>query len=115
MNAEERMFLQERDYINNNFVLKRVGKDFCIFLEDKMYMKMENCNNVSADFIVEVYKSEKELILDDGIDFDREPYVINMEEYVDEWIREGLWDWRKEVKEYKGCLDLLMIIGKKED
>lgn len=112
---EKEMFLMERDYIDKNFVLKRSGKDFLIFLGDKIYVRMENCKNVSKEFIVEVYKSEKELILDDGIDFDRESYVINMEEYVDEWIREGLWDWRKEVKEYKGCLDLLMMVEKEDN
>lgn len=112
---EEELFLMERDYINKNFVLVRDGDDFCILFEDKVYTKMVNCKDVSEDFIKYYYESLKEIVLDDGIQiFDSEPDVVNMRELVDEWIREELWDWRKEVKEYKGHDGLLMALSVEE-
>lgn len=112
---EEELFLMERNYIDKNFVLVRDGEDFCILFEDKVYTKMTNCKDVSEDFIKYYYESLKEIVLDDGIQiFDSEPDVEDMRELVDEWVREELWDWRKEVKEYKGHDDLLMALNVEE-
>lgn len=109
---EEELFLMERDYIDKNFVLVRDGDDFCILLGDKVYTKMVNCKDVSEDFIKYYYDGAKEIVLDDGIDdFDGEPDVEDMRALVDEWVREELWDWRKEVKEYKGHEGLLMALS----
>lgn len=112
---EEELFLIERNYIDKNFVLVRDGEDFCILFGDKVYTKMVNCKDVSEDFIKYYYESLKEIVLDDGIQiFDSEPDVEDMRELVDEWVREELWDWRKEVKEYKGHEDLLMALSVEE-
>ena len=112
---EEELFLMERNYIDKNFVLVRDGEDFCILFGDKVYTKMVNCKDVSEDFIKYYYESLKEIVLDDGIQiFDSEPDVEDMRKLVDEWVREELWDWRKEVKEYKGHDDLLMALSVKE-
>jgi Xaa-Pro aminopeptidase len=71
---------------------------------------------IELDFVpVSYYESLKEIVLDDGIQiFDSEPDVEDMRELVDEWVREELWDWPKEVKEYKGHDDLLMALSVKE-
>ena len=113
---EEEMFFMLNDYIDKNFILVRRGDDFCIFFGDKVYTRMVNCKDVSEDFIKYYYESVKEIALDDGIDgLDGEPDVVDMRELVDEWIREELWDWRKEVKEYKGHDGLLVALSVEED
>lgn len=112
---EEEMFFMLNDYINKNFVLVREGDDFCILFENKVYTRMVNCKDVSEDFIKYYYEGVKEIALDDGIDdFDGEPDVVDMRELVDEWVREELWDWRKEVKEYKGHDNLLKALSVEE-
>ena len=89
-----------------------MGDDFCILFENKVYTRMVNCKDVSEDFIKYYYESVKEIALDDGID---DLDVIDMRELVDEWVREELWDWRREVKEYKGHDDLLMALNVEEN
>lgn len=112
---EKELFLMERDYIDKNFVLVRDGDDFCILFEDKVYIRMVNCKDVSEDFIKYYYESVKEIALDGDIyDFDGKLDGVDMRELVDEWVREELWDQRKEVKEYKGHDDLLMALSVEE-
>lgn len=112
---EEEMFFMLNDYIDKNFVLVRDGEDFCILLGDKVYMKMVNCKDVSEDFIKFFYGQEKEWIMEEGFEeYPEETIIEDMNKIVDEFIREGLWYWRNEVKEYKGHDDLLMALSVEE-
>ena len=70
-------------------------------------MKMQNCKDVSKDFIMAFYEQEKEWIMEEGIEEERS-YVEDMRVLLDDWIKEDAWDWRKQVKEYKGNEGLLM-------
>ena len=64
-----------------------------------LYAKYINCSKVSEAFLRECFTSDIDFILEDGYDETEDFMTIDAEELLDEWIREGMWDWKKEVKE----------------
>ena len=88
------------EIMDSLFRLKKQGDDFGIYFDGKLLMKLVNCKNVSMDFIKDHYEMEKEFIVEDNFEV---PYEeVDMSEILEEQIREGDWDWKREVKEYVG-------------
>ncbi len=82
------------------YEVKQISLDeywFCI--EGFPYAKYINCSKVSEAFLRECFTSDIDFILEDGYDETEDSMIIDAEELLDEWIREGSWDWKKEVKE----------------
>lgn len=79
----------------------RQGEDFYIYCGDVKRIHFYNCKDVSEAFLKDMFDTYREFIGEQGYD------EINYEE-IDvremlEWaIRDGAWDWRKEVREYAG-------------
>lgn len=73
--------------------------EYKFYIEGSLYAKYINCSKVSEAFLKECIVSDIAFILDDGYDETNSFMTIDVEELLDEWIREGLWDWKKEVKE----------------
>lgn len=76
--------------------------EYKFYIEGFLYAKYINCSKVSEAFLKECIVSDIAFILDDGYDETDSFMTIDAEELLDEWIREGLWDWKKEVKERVG-------------
>lgn len=73
--------------------------EYKFYIEGFLYAKYINCSKVSEAFLKECIASDIAFILEDGYD-ETDPFMtVDAEELLDEWIREGLWDWKKEVKE----------------
>lgn len=73
--------------------------EYRFYVGDRLYAKYINCSKVSEAFLRECFTSDIDFILEDGYDETEDSMTIDAEELLDEWIREGLWDWKKEVKE----------------
>ena len=85
------------------YEIKQVSLDEYLFcVNGKVYVRYVNCSKVSEEFLKYCFVCDISFILDDGYEERKEFDVVDMEEFVDEWIREGMWDWKKEVKERKG-------------
>ena len=82
------------------YEIKEISLDeYQFYVDGKLYNKYINCSKVSEEFLKYCFICDISFILDDGYEERGEFDVIDMEELVDEWIREGMWDWKKEVKE----------------
>ena len=83
------------------YKIQQVSLDeYRFYVGDRLYAKYINCSKVSEAFLRECFTSDIDFILEDGYDrIDDSFETIDAEELLDEWIREGLWDWKKEVKE----------------
>ena len=83
------------------YEVKEVSLDeYRLYIEGFLYAKYINCSKVSEEFLKECLASDIAFILEDGYDETDDSFMtIDAEELLDEWIREGSWDWKKEVKE----------------
>lgn len=82
------------------YEIQQVSLDeYRFYVGGRLYIKYINCSKVSEAFLKECLTSEITFILEDGYDETEDSTTIDAEELLDEWIREGLWDWKKEVKE----------------
>lgn len=83
------------------YEVKQISLDeYRFYVGDRLYIKYINCSKVSEAFLKECLMSEMTFIFEDGYDeIDDSFTTIDAEELLDEWIREGLWNWKKEVKE----------------
>lgn len=83
------------------YEIQQVSLDeYRFYVGDRLYAKYINCSKVSEAFLRECFTSDIAFILEDGYDETDDSFeIIDAEELLDEWIREGSWDWKKEVKE----------------
>ena len=82
------------------YEIKQVSLDEYLFCVDgKVYVRYVNCSKVSEEFLKHCLTWDIALILEDGYEEHSEEVRSNAEEVLEDWIREGLWDWKKEVKE----------------
>lgn len=87
------------DIIENLFELRKQDNgDFVIYFSGDVMKRLVNCKDVSMEFIENYYIQEKEFFEGNEIEYEE----VDMGQLVDEYVREELWDWRKEVKEYVG-------------
>ena len=85
------------------YEIQQVSLDeYRFYVGDRLYAKYINCSKVSEAFLRECFTSDITFIFEDGYDENDSFETIDAEELLDEWIREGLWDWKKEVKERIG-------------
>lgn len=61
--------------------------------------RLVNCKDVSMEFIENYYAQQTLFFEGNEIEYVE---VVDMGQLLDEYVREGLWDWKKEVKEYVG-------------
>ena len=86
--------------IFNNFKIRKVDSDnYEILLDSTVIIKLNHCYYVSKGFIDEVFETQREFFLQD---MQQETKEINMEELLDQAVREGWWNWRRQVAVYKG-------------
>lgn len=77
--------------------------EYRLYIEGFLYAKYINCSKVSEAFLKEFIASDIAFVFEDGYDDGIDSYMtIDAEELLDEWIREGMWDWKEEVKERVG-------------
>ena len=83
------------------YEIQQVSLDeYRFYVGDRLYIKYINCSKVSEAFLKECLTSDITFILEDGYDETDDSFeTIDAEELLDEWIKEGSWDWKKEVKE----------------
>jgi len=82
------------------YEVKQVSLDEYLFCVDgKVHIRYTNCNKVSEEFLKQCLIWDIAFILEDGYEEYQEERKLNAEELLEEWIREGGWDWKKEVKE----------------
>lgn len=87
------------DIIENLFELRKQDNgDFVIYFSGDVMKRLVNCKDVSMEFIENYYIQEKDFFEGNEIEYEE----VDMGQLVDEYVREGLWDWKKEVKEYVG-------------
>lgn len=86
------------------YEIQQVSLDeYRFYVGGRLYAKYINCSKVSEAFLRECFTSDIDFIFEDGYDETDDSFeTIDAEELLDEWIREGLWDWKKEVKERIG-------------
>lgn len=98
------MIFQEE--ILNSFELKKIDFDnYAIFCGSQKVIELKNCYYVSEDFIRQVFETQREFFFEGGYEKVRE---IDVKELLDQAIREGQWDWRREVIVYKGEIQKIM-------
>ena len=95
------------------YEIKQVSLDeYKFYIEGFLHAKYINCSKVSEAFLKECIASDIAFILEDGYDDTDDSFMtIDAEELLDEWIREGLWDWKEEVKERKGHGEIVFDIN----
>ena len=82
------------------YEVKQISLDEYLFCVDgKVRVRYTNCSKVSEEFLRHCLVWDIAFILEDGYEEYKEEVRLNAEELLEEWIREGLWDWKKEVKE----------------
>lgn len=85
------------------YEVKQISLDEYLFCVDgKVRVRYTNCSKVSEEFLRYCLISDIAFILEDGYEEFQEEIRLNAEELLEEWIREGIWDWKKEVKERNG-------------
>lgn len=104
-----------QDWLENGleYEIKQVSLDeYKFYIEGFLHAKYINCSKVSEVFLKECIASDIAFILEDGYDDTDDSFMtIDAEELLDEWIREGLWDWKEEVKERKGHEEIVFDIN----
>lgn len=104
-----------QDWLENGleYEIKQVSLDeYKFYIEGFLHAKYINCSKVSEAFLKECIASDIAFILEDGYDdMDNSFMTIDAEELLDEWIREGMWDWKEEVKERKGHGEIVFDIN----
>ena len=81
------------------YEVKQISLDEYLFCVDgKARVRYINCSKVSEEFLRHCLIWDIAFILEDGYEECQEE-ILDAEELLEEWIREGLWDWKKEVKE----------------
>lgn len=102
----KRLILDELELYQNwlenelKYEVQQVSLDeYKFYVEGSLYIRYVNCSKVSEAFLKECIASDIAFILDDGYDETDSFMTVDAEELLDELIREGLWDWKKEVKE----------------
>ena len=98
---EEWLYMKMMDSLK----LRKIDSDNYEVLFDNSIIveKLKNCHRVSEEFIKNYFEEAKEIYLESIGDKWED---VDMDEMVDEAIREGCWDWRKEVGIYKRDLEL---------
>lgn len=88
------------EYLNElDYRIKKISDDeYWLLIEGNVFDRYINCKNVSEAFLLECIIWDIVFILEEGLEEDHEKET-DMEELLDDWIKEGLWDWKKEVKE----------------
>lgn len=85
--------------------------EYKLYIEGFLYAKYINCSKVSEEFLKECLASDIAFVFEDGYDDTDDSYMtIDAEELLDEWIREDMWDWRKEIKERVGHGEIVFDI-----
>lgn len=99
---EEELYMKIMDSLK----LRKIDSDNYEVLFDNSIIieRLKNCHRVSEEFIKSYFEESKENYLDSIGD---ELEDVDMDEMVDEAIREGWWDWRKEVGVYKRDLGIV--------
>lgn len=86
--------------------------EYRLYIEGFLYAKYINCSKVSEAFLKEFIVSDIAFVFEDGYDDGIDSYMtIDAEELLDEWIREGMWDWKEEVKERVGHGEIVFDIN----
>ena len=81
------------------YEIQQVSLDEYLFcVEGKVRVRYINCSKVSEEFLKHCLIWDIVFILEEGYEECQEE-VSDAEELLDDWIKEGLWDWKKEVKE----------------
>lgn len=82
------------------YEVKQISLDeYQFYIGDRLYIKYINCSKVSEAFLKECLMLEMTSIFEEYDETDDSFETIDVEELLDEQIREGSWDWKKEVKE----------------
>lgn len=85
--------------------------EYKLYIEGFLYAKYINCSKVSEAFLKESLASDIAFVFEDGYDDGINSYMtIDAEELLEEWIREGMWDWKEEVKERVGHGEIVFDI-----
>lgn len=86
--------------ISDSFKLKKVDCDnYEILIGTTVVIRLIHCYYVSMGFIEDTLETQKEFFLED---YNGEVKEIDMEKLLDQAIREGWWNWKREVAVYKG-------------
>ena len=95
-----------QNWIENEleYEVQQVSLDeYRLYIEGFLYAKYINCSKVSEAFLKEFIASDIAFVFEDRYDDGIDSYMtIDAEELLDEWIREDMWDWKREVKERVG-------------
>ena len=85
--------------------------EYKLYIEGFLYAKYINCSKVSEAFLKESLASDIAFVFEDGYDETNISFMtIDAEELLEEWIREGMWDWKEEVKERVGHREIVFDI-----
>lgn len=95
---EQRVFMM----LDTNVKLVKEGEDFYIYCMNDKKAHFYNCKGISEAFLEEMLECYREVLAEDGYDVIEEVEEIDLNELLDQQIKDGVWDWRKEVKEYIG-------------
>jgi hypothetical protein len=86
--------------------LRRIDEDsFGLYFENKKIEVWYNCKNVSEDFLKYFFDLKFDWFAESGYVIETDDFFyhdIDMWEELVSWIEEGDWDWKKEVKSFKG-------------
>ena len=92
---EEMTFVDEK--VSELIRVEEVSLDeYIIYFGEEVHERFYNCEKVSEAFLREMIVLSIE-ILKEG--WESAHSETDVEKLLDEWIQEGLWDWRFEVKE----------------
>lgn len=98
--------------ISDSFKLRKVDYDnYEILIGTTVVIRLIHCYYVSMGFIEDTLETQKEFFLED---YDGEVKEIDMEELLEQAIREGWWDWKREVAVYKGEAEKRILDKQKE-
>lgn len=98
--------------ISDSFKLRKVDYDnYEILIGTTVVIRLIHCYYVSMGFIEDTLETQKEFFLED---YDGEVKEIDMEELLEQAIREGWWDWKREVAVYKGEAEKKILDGQEE-
>lgn len=98
--------------ISDSFKLRKVDYDnYEILIGTTVAIRLIHCYYVSMGFIEDTLETQKEFFLED---YDGEVKEIDMEELLEQAIREGWWDWKREVAVYKGEAEKRILDGQEE-
>lgn len=97
---EDLEFQKFQEEIFNSFKLERIDPDnYAILLGKTKIIELKHCYYISEGFIKSVFETQREIFFEESYEGVKE---IDVNELLEQAIREDWWDWRREVAIYKG-------------